>query len=156
MNVLTGWRYLWRRYLGWVPLQFCVVCGSPYWGGIPWRGWQPCYMDYCSRMCCDQEMEMFDQTSAKPVEQPEPKWSTTIHVGISIRGALRSGEYRNFVKSCTDKTTGRPLTELEVFDCLCDELAQGHEIIPFDNACDNWDPKTGCKGHRHVEGSRPA
>jgi hypothetical protein len=31
-------------------------------------------------------------------------------------------------------------------DKLMDELAQGHEAIPF-SECDNWDWKTGCKGH---------
>lgn len=55
MIFVTGWRYYWRRYLGWFPFQPCMVCGRWYWGGLPWRGWQACYQDYCSRACRDVE-----------------------------------------------------------------------------------------------------
>lgn len=75
--MITGWRYYWRRYLGWFPVQFCMVCGKPYWGGLPkfeWqlcenldRGpmmkrrlicvWMPWWMDYCSQKCADEEIE---------------------------------------------------------------------------------------------------
>lgn len=64
--MITGWRYYWRRYLGWLPLQWCMVCGDPYWGGFPrWsieRGrirfqWQACWADYCSHKCCDEDLD---------------------------------------------------------------------------------------------------
>lgn len=74
-TILRDWRYWYRRYLGWLPVQFCMVCGSPYWGGFPrfwfyrishyddrlnavrrwhfgptWLAW---WKDYCSQSCCD-------------------------------------------------------------------------------------------------------
>jgi len=36
--MITGWRYWYRRYFGWIPIQFCMVCGKWYWGGLP-RWW---------------------------------------------------------------------------------------------------------------------
>lgn len=58
----TGWRYYWRRYLGWFPIQFCMVCGKWYWGGLPeiearkvvWLAW---WKDYCSTKCADEDTE---------------------------------------------------------------------------------------------------
>lgn len=82
--MITGWRYWYRRYFGWVPIQFCMTCGKRYWGGLPrwWlvkkptfvtRGfhiidrsykrvirstWQAAWMDYCSMECCDNDPEV--------------------------------------------------------------------------------------------------
>jgi hypothetical protein len=64
VNTLTGWKGFWRRWLGWMPVQFCMVCGKAYWGGWPqweWRDgrltniWQAWFMDYCSTKCCEQD-----------------------------------------------------------------------------------------------------
>ena len=45
---MTGWRYYCRRYLGFLPGQFCVICGRWYWGGLPWFDWMPWYQeDFC-------------------------------------------------------------------------------------------------------------
>lgn len=41
---------------------------------------------------------------------------------------------------------GRSMTPEEARDQLYDELAKGHEVIPF-GPCDNFDYKTGCRGH---------
>lgn len=42
---------------------------------------------------------------------------------------------------------GKPLnTAKQVRKMLQDELALGHEVIPMGD-CDNFDWKTGCKGH---------
>lgn len=62
---MTGYqKYLWRRYLGWFPVQFCMVCGRWYWGGFPqlawplrWQ-WLPAWNDYCSRRCHDEDLSM--------------------------------------------------------------------------------------------------
>lgn len=54
--MITGWRYYWRRYLGWFPIQFCAICGKPYWGGLPSVDWMPSWMDYCSRDCADEDL----------------------------------------------------------------------------------------------------
>jgi hypothetical protein len=62
--MLTGWRYWWNRYLGWIPFQPCRMCWRWYWGGLPcyWqrRGallprpqWWPSYKEYCSHRCYD-------------------------------------------------------------------------------------------------------
>ena len=82
---VTGWRYWYRRYCGWFPIQLCMVCGKAYWGGFPrwwivktfrWEDardnkfptmlkavffhkvgmtWQASWMDYCSQKCCDED-----------------------------------------------------------------------------------------------------
>ena len=59
--------YRWRKYFGWMPVQFCVLCGKPYWGGFPRyyftkpRGWfWPWMQDYCSKECADEDMELVD------------------------------------------------------------------------------------------------
>lgn len=58
---------------------------------------------------------------------------TTLHIGMSVRGAIRNGEWRrSLVGSCTDPETGRVLTADEIlsalFDCL---LAPGSQPVPF-------------------------
>ncbi len=69
---MNGWKYFWRRYFGWFPIQFCMVCGKWYWGGLPRFGWDIAFdetrrfrclwaawmQDYCCRACADEDMEM--------------------------------------------------------------------------------------------------
>lgn len=64
MSEKLWWFYLkyWRRYAGWFPIQLCMICGKPYWGGLPrprWlfgsRCWEAAWMDYCSQECCDED-----------------------------------------------------------------------------------------------------
>lgn len=43
------WAKWWRRWMWWSPIQFCMICGSWYWG--KWSD------DYCSRECADLDME---------------------------------------------------------------------------------------------------
>lgn len=76
-----------------------------------------------------------------------------MHIGMSVRGALRNGEWKRMHKYTTNN--GQPMTAEECFDALCDELAQGHEIIPYSDECDNWDWKTGCRGHEISESVTP-
>jgi len=68
----TGFRYWWRRYLGWFPVQWCMVCGRPYWGGWPWPfrwpaawHWMPWWKDYCSQQCCDIDELEIDSDNLK-------------------------------------------------------------------------------------------
>lgn len=64
--MIPHWHYLYRRFLGFLPIQFCMVCSKPYWAGFPgcwnrhaWRfDWMPSMSDYCSRACCDEDLEM--------------------------------------------------------------------------------------------------
>lgn len=74
----------------------------------------------------------------------------TMHVSLSVRGALRNGAWRkhadgSLVGSCTHDD-GRHMTEHEIFTHLCDALASGQEFLPY-GECDNFDPKSGCHGH---------
>ncbi len=83
MFTVSGWRYHYRRYLGFMPVQWCMVCGRAYWGGFPrfwlvsrliyigddcittfthktrrWRlecTWQAWWQDYCSSSCCQKD-----------------------------------------------------------------------------------------------------
>lgn len=49
-----NFRYRWRRYLGWFPLQPCMGCWKWYWGGLPWAGWEASAKEYCSQECHDR------------------------------------------------------------------------------------------------------
>lgn len=48
---VDGFKYWWRRLLGWFPIQPCMACSNWYWGGLPFRGWQASYQEYCSKKC---------------------------------------------------------------------------------------------------------
>ena len=53
MIIVTGWRYWYRRYLGWFPIQPCLICRRWYWGGLPFSGWQASMKEFCSKKCYD-------------------------------------------------------------------------------------------------------
>ena len=80
-------------------------------------------------------------------EQGEKAMTTNkrYHMGVDVRGALmrwRAKEWRGVCK----RDNGTPMTPQEAKQAFLDELAQGHEIIPY-GRCDNWDWKQGCQGH---------
>lgn len=84
---VSGWRHFYRYYLGWIPVQFCMVCGGAHWAGLPrfwivkkmkWVEagdpkfprmqaakfyhrigwtWLPWWNDYCSQACCDKDAD---------------------------------------------------------------------------------------------------
>jgi len=69
------------------------------------------------------------------------------HISLSVRGALNmtKEELKRMAPSIT--IDGKQLkTAGEVKNLLFDELSKGHEMLPFGD-CDNFDWKTGCKGH---------
>lgn len=73
--------------------------------------------------------------------------SKTIHVSMSVRGALRNSEWLSTLIGNYFRD-GKKLTDPEeIFADLCNHLKAGHEVIPFGEACDNYDWKTGCQGH---------
>jgi hypothetical protein len=61
--MISRWHYLYRRYLGWLPVQFCMICERAYWAGFPdcwnwqtWRfDWMPWMQDYCCKKCADED-----------------------------------------------------------------------------------------------------
>lgn len=74
----------------------------------------------------------------------------TIHCCISVRGMLNwpNSEAKRMLRSIT-KGDGMPYRDVSEFrNALMDELAQGHEVLPMSKDCDNFDYKTGCKGHK--------
>lgn len=69
------------------------------------------------------------------------------HLCLSVRGALNwsKAEMRRWAPSIT--VDGKQLrTADEVRNFLLDELSKGHEVLPL-GECDNFDWKTGCRGH---------
>lgn len=74
---------------------------------------------------------------------------------LSVRGALNwnKAKLRNATKWIT-RDDGTRYTPDELRSALMDELAKGHEVIPM-GTCDNFDFKTGCRGHRKLAGGAP-
>jgi hypothetical protein len=66
----------------------------------------------------------------------------------SIRGALAMNPkfFRRYFRGVFLHDDGRVMTIKEARKALEAELALGHEIVPS-AGCDNFDWKTGCKGH---------
>lgn len=69
--------------------------------------------------------------------------SKILHVGLSIRGALKD----ETLARCITAKDGRQLSQLEIHNILCDLLADGVEMIPIGEPCEGWNWKTGCPGH---------
>lgn len=73
----------------------------------------------------------------------------TIHMCISVRGVLstwKTTEWKRALKTITKKDGTRYQSINDLKSAFFDELAKGHEVIPL-GECDNFDWKTGCKGH---------
>jgi hypothetical protein len=73
---------------------------------------------------------------------------TTYHVAQSVRGALTNWTAKDWRKNAKWIThnDGTPHTAASLKQAFLDELAKGHEVIPC-GECDNFDFKTGCRGH---------
>jgi hypothetical protein len=75
--------------------------------------------------------------------------SRTMHCCLSVRGALNQTKAQMRRMASAFTVDGVKLqTADQVRDLLLDELSQGHEVLPMAD-CDNFDYKTGCKGHTH-------
>lgn len=72
-----------------------------------------------------------------------------IHIGMSIRGALRRSDRE--LKGMFSTDDGREMPGADVRRVLKHQLDQGREVLPFAPKCDLWDYKTGCKGHPIAE-----
>lgn len=73
----------------------------------------------------------------------------TIHVCVSVRGAIRSlTASRAKMAPGMSHAGGRPMTREEAIESLLDELAKGHEVLPFGDPCEGFDYSGGgCPGH---------
>ena len=77
--------------------------------------------------------------------------TTMRHMGICVRGVLRWNKSK-LNKLFTDDN-GRNLSADEAIDYLPEKLSKGWEYIPM-GKCDNFDKKSGCKGHPVRKGKR--
>lgn len=58
------------------PFGRCAVCGAWFWRSWPWN----CFEEFCSRECCDDEMQQCDQMSTVQTTQTEGHlFKTTTH-----------------------------------------------------------------------------
>jgi hypothetical protein len=69
------------------------------------------------------------------------------HMCVSVTGTLAKPDSHLRVWIGAIKVDGKPLeTVKQVREFFTEQLAQGHEVLPLGD-CDNFDYKTGCKGH---------
>lgn len=71
-----------------------------------------------------------------------------VHMCASVRGMLNwDRRYAKRMLPTLRREDGTHFRTVEEFrGALMEELAQGHEVIPA-GPCDNFDYKTGCRGH---------
>ncbi len=70
-----------------------------------------------------------------------------LHMSMDVRGMLRNWTDVDLV-SCFTDTDGNTLTPDRVRGVLQDELARGHEVIPYGEPCEGFDYSGGgCPGH---------
>ena len=74
----------------------------------------------------------------------------TVHMCLSVRGALKNMN-KHQLAGMFDHDDGRPMTAAEAQDALMDELAKGHEVIPFGKPCEGFSYIDGCPGHEHAD-----
>jgi len=70
----------------------------------------------------------------------------TVHVSLSVRGALLDWSDREF-EGVFSHPDGRKMTPREAKSALMDELAKGHEVLPCAADCEGFDYVKGCPGH---------
>ena len=70
------------------------------------------------------------------------------HASLDVRSYLKAP--KKSLRGLFKHPSGtRRMTPEEARDVLMDELAHGHDFIPFGH-CDNFDFKSGCKGHPSI------
>ena len=74
--------------------------------------------------------------------------TTRYCVAQSVRGAVERWSSRQWSDACDwiKKDDGSNFNGEELEHVFHQMLEEGTELIPF-GKCDNFDPKTGCKGH---------
>ena len=69
---------------------------------------------------------------------------------VALNDALKDGDCgANFDSATQREARMIAIGSDEARDVLMDELANGHDFIPFGH-CDNFDFKSGCKGHPSI------
>lgn len=106
---------------------------------------------------------MTDETPEPPEPSDPPDWEcpecgsgscppggcskkvTTIHVSLSIRGALKWPKRQ--LKGLFRTESGGRTTAEQSRERLLDLLSEGKEVLPM-GPCEGFDFKEGCPGHR--------
>jgi len=89
-----------------------------------------------------------DHLKSDPKQSHDRPIHKTLHMCISVRGAITNFKPREWRNCVEDSETGRTLKPDEVFQGFLDELARGHEVIPFGKPCEGFDYSGGgCPGH---------
>lgn len=70
-----------------------------------------------------------------------------VHVSLSVRGAIDWPD--RLLRGLVSDENGDRLKPREAREWLKDQLSQGIEMLSM-GECDNFDPKTGCRGHTPV------
>lgn len=83
--------------------------------------------------------------------------SRTFHLCLGISGALRMSkkEFRRVFDGSVTRNDGSRMHLEDFRQYLLDEQAKGHKVVPMCD-CDNFDHKTGCKGHEQPEEQKAA
>jgi hypothetical protein len=76
--------------------------------------------------------------------------SKTIHVSLSVRGALKWPASRRRRLFRYRNGAGGWMRARDATDVLLGYLADGVELLPLGD-CEGHDPKTGCPGHQSPE-----
>lgn len=72
----------------------------------------------------------------------------TLHVSLSIRGALATWKPSDFEGLLVNSETGEKLSPEDAKRALLDQLANGRECLPFGDPCEGFDyGGGGCPGH---------
>lgn len=71
------------------------------------------------------------------------------HCCLDVRGGIRNAKD---LKGCITVDGHTLFTVKEVKSFLQDHLNAGHEVLPIGD-CDNFDYKTGCRGHYVEDGA---
>lgn len=69
-------------------------------------------------------------------------------MGVDVKGVLTNWKKKDLAKLFIDEETGRYDSAEEARSQLMDMLSEGKLVVPM-GECDNWDYRTGCKGHEH-------
>lgn len=72
------------------------------------------------------------------------------HLALNVKGLIDKPKRQ--YQGLFAHDDGRPMTPDEAKRYLLDELAKGHDLVPY-GRCDNFDPKKGCLGHPRKGGA---
>lgn len=116
--------YLWirsKRFMAWFPLQSCMMCGKPYWGGWPrfdfrrrqWA-WLPDWQDYCGQECASEDAEFCENVLKHDAAVRDIVNETLQPLHVCRCGSDAWGQYSERLQAFSCPTCGKwkPQTDL--------------------------------------------